>query len=232
MAKQKISVDLKKGYDHLYKECALVTLKWQTLKALFGHSRERLTLLDETANGFFQVCEDTFLNDIFVSLSRLTDTAQKLSLRKLLSHLDKQVRSRFSRKLKPLIEIAEKNCDKIRTHRNRRIGHIDESTVLTPRLKPLPSVTVDDIDKAIESVQTALRTFSLEVLDEDHMFFPILQVKGVDALVNHLERGLRGFEEDYIAVNNRTPPNLSFFNEGSLQNHISEWQDLCRERSH
>jgi len=60
-------------YTALYTKCVLLHVKWRQYLELFGTKPERLDLLNRSAPGFFRIVQDTFLDDTFLHLGRLTE---------------------------------------------------------------------------------------------------------------------------------------------------------------
>jgi hypothetical protein len=193
--------DLRKLYDSLVNEVTLVSLKWQTAKDLFGHSQERVDLLNRTAVSFFQVCQSTFRDDTFIGLSRLTDPLQSagkdnLSLDRLLESLDRQVHSQLATDLAELISKAKELCKPFREYRHKKLAHLDLDTVLNTQTDSLPTITIGETNRALKSVYDVLNRFGQHFFDTTTWFDKIIQQAGVDSLALYLERGERAFKED------------------------------------
>jgi hypothetical protein len=63
-------------YELLDQEIAWLHVKWQFYCQLFGTDEKRIELLNAFAPIFFRVCQDALLDDVIISLNRLTDNPQ------------------------------------------------------------------------------------------------------------------------------------------------------------
>ena len=203
MAKPLPTLDpkLRQIYDSLVEEVTLVTLKWLTAKALFGHSMERSQLLDRTAGSFFHVCQSTFRDDIFIGLTRLTGPLKShnkdnLCVTRLLKHLDKQVHPKLAIELEKQIADAKDLCEPFVDHRNRKLAHLDFGLALDASAVPLPTISVGQVNTALKSVQDIVNSFGRYFLDTTTYFDEVIQSKGVKSLVYYLQRGERAAEDD------------------------------------
>jgi hypothetical protein len=196
------SQDLRNAYERLYSEVSLLTFKWLTYKELFSGDEQRIRLLDRTARSFFQVYHDTLLSDILLSFSRIADKPKshkgaRISLRRLLIHLDSNVNPAFAAKFKALVDKAEQDCDPFRKHRNNELGHLNMNTILNSSLYPLPDLTIGQIDDALKNIQTSMTTYSQSMFNESHMFEPMQALRGPSSLIFYLERGVRCVDENH-----------------------------------
>ena len=64
--------DLGSLYHVLYNEVTWLHAKWLEYRKLYGHSPERIDLLNQTAAFFFRVVQDVLWEDILLHLARLT----------------------------------------------------------------------------------------------------------------------------------------------------------------
>src|SRR5579862_352192 len=71
--RDKMGPDLGPVFFALFKEVVWLHAKWQEYRALFGHSPERVDLLNRNAAFFFRVVEDSLWEDVLLHISRLTD---------------------------------------------------------------------------------------------------------------------------------------------------------------
>ena len=197
-----ISKDVRRIYEELYAQVSLLTYNWLTYKDLFYQGQKRIDLLDRTGRVFFQVYHDMLLGEVMLSLSRLTDKPKskkgaRISIRRLLLHLDGDVDPSFAPRFKAMVEQAERDCLPFRHHRDNEIAHINLEAVLNSHLHPLPDLTIEQIDGALKNIQASLTLFSESVFDETHVFEPIQAVRGPASLIFYLERGVRCVDEDH-----------------------------------
>lgn len=197
----KVSVELKEVCDTIYYEISLATLKWHIYKQLFAMDENRLKLLEHTANAFFIVCQDSFISDVFISLSRLTENPKsgkgaRVSIRRLLFYLDQNDPHSFYKGYDSLVSKAEQCCLDIHKHRNETVGHLSLSAILNMPIDPLPELTINQIDNAIKCIQDSFVAFSENVLNESNLFYPFIVKGDADALVHHLQISWDKYEEE------------------------------------
>ena len=75
--------ELDRLFKALWQELAWIHVKWQTYRDLFGHSPERIDLLNKTAPAFFHRIHGSLWEDILLHLCRITDPRQTMSRQNL-----------------------------------------------------------------------------------------------------------------------------------------------------
>jgi hypothetical protein len=188
-------------YKELVHDVTSVSLKWKTALQLFAVSEERIKLLNRTASGFFLVCQTTFRDDVFLSLSRLTDPLQStgkdnLTLSRLTEHLDKMEHAELFEILEKKISLAIDNCKPFREYRHKTLAHTDLEKRLFLYRDPLPEISANQVNEAIQSVQDTLNTFGSYFFNTTTYFEEMIQTGGVDRLVYYLQKGLEAREKE------------------------------------
>jgi hypothetical protein len=198
---QHIDPGLKEIYESLVSEFTIVCLKWQTAKDLFGHSQERVDLLNRTATDFFHICQTTFRDEVFIGLSRLTDPLQSagkdnLCLQRLYEQLHPDDLPKFFPNFGERISEAQRLCEPFRTYRHKKLAHLDLSVALSSPSESLPQITIGQIDEAVTAVGDALNSFGQYFFDITTYFQMISQRAGVRSLTYYLERGEQAVQEE------------------------------------
>lgn len=173
--------------DRLVAETMRTRYAWGQYRYLFVDEKLRVDILNATASGFFAWVQALAADAVCMGISRLTDSAatgqRNASLEQLL-HLTGWELSdpqRFATVSMDL-ERVRTACKTCRTYRNKRLGHFDLTVAL--QIKPVPSVTVHEIDTALTAIEvflgrmyTALRpdsSYAFEFLNPDEHVRPLL----------------------------------------------------------
>src|SRR5277367_5836147 len=73
----KIPAELRQEYALLCGTVLNLREKWLNYNYLYGHSQERVEVLNKCGSTFFNMVQSLFLDDFISTLSRLTDPAEK-----------------------------------------------------------------------------------------------------------------------------------------------------------
>jgi len=143
-------------YVEIWQEVVWVHSKWNIFLQLYSDS-ETIALLNNTAPSYFRICQDVLLDDIMLSICRLTDPAQtggktNLSLRRLVDNIEANKNDKLKDIVKKILDLAEPNFEFARDHRNRRIAHNDLQTRMKTHLEPLSSYTNDKVNDALKNI--------------------------------------------------------------------------------
>jgi hypothetical protein len=144
---------VKNVFDAIRKEVEWVHIKWVNHRQLFGTSNKRIALLTVCASSFFFIVHHVLIDDVIMSLSKLTDPAGKGEKQRLSFHLlQKRMEKHGDHKLAyELNEILGKLIEKskvIRSHRDKRLAHLD----LDIQMKEpnLDNLSVDMIEEILQ----------------------------------------------------------------------------------
>lgn len=160
MATRGMPKQLKGIFDHLWQDVVWVHYKWDLFLQLYD-KREDVELLNRTAPAVFRVWEDVMLDEIVISICRVTDPAttgrkKNLTLDRLGGAIDGSSYSDLKREfkkglldLRPVLKFA-------RDHRNRRIAHVDLATRLNSHPEPLSDLNKRRIENALEAIATLM----------------------------------------------------------------------------
>jgi hypothetical protein len=129
---------------------------WNQYCHLFRTSPEELDLLNQAAAGFFRVCHDALLDDVVLSLCRLTDPpANRHQTNLSLQRIADEVRAWGNTALTAAVDRhaaeAKARCEVLRKHRDKRIAHADFQVAVYK--SPLGNITEKMIEEALESVR-------------------------------------------------------------------------------
>jgi hypothetical protein len=130
-------------FEELKKEIIWLHARWILYNKLYGKSERRVDLLNESAGTFFYVVQETFLADVHIALSKLSDPPatgrfDNLSLEQLQIRIDAECLSDLSNKTRPLLAAFRTRCALFRKLRNKTLAHFDLDTALQ-RATSLPA---------------------------------------------------------------------------------------------
>lgn len=167
---ERIPEELQEICAHLAGNLIWTQGAFEELMFLFGTS-ETVALLNETAPAFFVRHQDLLLENIILSLSRMTDekrsgsrknSQENLTLAHLLDLPDarcQQLRTELHKKWINIRDAAKQ----LRTYRHKRLAHSDLAHHLSPSTKVRASVPIASMKKLLEQISDLLKTF-------DHFF--------------------------------------------------------------
>jgi len=173
--------------------------RWIIYKQLFGTSKERVNLLNESASTFFGIIQNVLLDDIQLTLSKLADPAQtkkgeaNLSLEAIYKKIKGQKEGELHSKLKKILSNYRKKCEAFKKHRNKRIAHFDFETIRR-KSKSLPGVSRRTIESTLEELRNFMNEINSYYTDSETGYEHSLMLNNGDTLVEVLKRGLR-YEE-------------------------------------
>jgi len=172
--------------------------RWIIFDQLFGSSQERIELLNKSAGTYFSVPQRVLLNDILISIGRLTDkpkmgNRENLSLGQLILQLDSTKYSSLISDLNLKLKDIEKFSDEIRKHRNKRLAHRDFDIALK-NATPLAPITIKMIKDSLEGIREFMNLCEIYFLDSETAYELFMMTADGDILVNRLKKAL-AYEE-------------------------------------
>lgn len=194
-----IPSDVDEIFKELKTEITWLHGRWIIYRQLFGHSERRIDLLNECAAAFFYVIEDTLLNEVQVTLSKLTDPARSrkfdnLSLEQLQVRVEAQGEPQLVVTLRTLLDDLHKKCQSIRVRRNKSLAHLDLSTAMQSTSNPLPGISRQMVEDALAIVREYMNAIERHYDDSETGYEHFIMSSDGDALVSILKYGLR-YEE-------------------------------------
>lgn len=150
-----------KVYGYLAGEILRTRAKWIYYRQLFMDSERRVKKLSDAGNDFFGELQNILINDLILSLSRLTDPArigqhENLTVALFIERLREESESALAEKLESKFAELSTSVESLRAHRKKRVAHHDLSAVTRPADNPLPPLTLRDMRVAIEVIEAFL----------------------------------------------------------------------------
>jgi len=138
--------------------------------------KRNIALLNSLAADFFASCQESFANDVILSLCRLLDPPstggqENVSLRKLVDLVEQDAGSQQVAAVKNAYTQLVTDGAALRAYRHKRIGHND--LLLARGRVALPSVTVNDITKVILGVEPLMAEVSSHFKGNEISFRPV-----------------------------------------------------------
>lgn len=186
-------------YDELRSEITWLHGRWLTYRELFAENPRRIELLNESAGTFFYIIQDVLLDEVQVCLSKLTDPAssgkhENLSLEQLQSQLQQYGHAALTTKCRLLLKKIHDQCQVFRIRRHKILAHLDLSTAMKQLSQPLPSVSRQMIENALETIRDYMNAIEAHYNDSEWGYDDFILNHGSEALLATLRAGLR-YEE-------------------------------------
>jgi hypothetical protein len=155
------------------------------------------TFLNRSASGFFRIVQDVLADDIQLTLSKLGGPPRTMGHTNLtLSALLKEIRtageSELAKAVKAYLDTFHQLCSNIIQHRNKRIAHYDLGTMTAGTASPLPDVSRQDVERALETVRLLMNSVESH-FENSSTAYEHFAFSGYDgeALIGVLKQGLR-----------------------------------------
>jgi hypothetical protein len=195
----KVPLQFREIYDKLRSEITWMHGRWLTYRELFTDSPKRIELLNEAAGTFFYIIQDVLLDDVQITLSKLTDPAQtgkhhNLSLEQLQSQLNGHGDSDLATHCRATLDVLRDQCAVFRMRRHKQLAHLDLLTSLKVSSQPLPGLSRQMIEDALHSVRAYMNAIEGHYNDSEWGYEDFILHDGADALLATLRAGLR-YEE-------------------------------------
>lgn len=188
---------IEKLFEELQNEINWLHARWIIYCGLFGHSEERLDLLNESSSAFFYVIEKTLFDQIILSICKITDRArtgkyENLTLPQLQERMEALGEQQLPSQLRKLLEDLDTKCEAFRAHRHTRLAHLDLDTALKGAAKELPIVLLQQrIEDALLLIRKYMNTSERHYAQRETRYQDLIMPTGSEALVKILKFGLR-----------------------------------------
>jgi len=188
--------------NRLWSELVHLHDTWEQYRKLYGHSEDRVKLLNTSARSFFALLQRLLIRDVILSISRLTDPPKSkgksnLVLSLLLEDPRLSDRPDLKEELTSGINEAKQLSQPVREHRNRYIAHLDHATAIGAPDDPLPSIPGASVDELITRMETLYHRYRSE-LDATDSSFELSTLGGFDTLLRVLEDAERWRQHEIV----------------------------------
>ena len=188
--------------NRLWDELVHLHDTWEQYRKLYGHSEDRVKLLNSSARSFFALLQRLMVRDVILGISRLTDPPKSkgksnLVLSVLLEDPRLTDRPELKAELASGINEAKRLAQPVREHRNRYIAHLDHATAIGAPDDPLPPIPGSSVDELITRMESVYHRYRGE-LDATDSSFELSTLGGFDSLLRVLEDAERWREHDTV----------------------------------
>lgn len=182
-------------FFELWEEVVWLHGVWDIFVELFGAEQKRVDLLNDTAPAFFNVVSRTMQRDVFLGVARITDPASSgkggsrtnVSLWKLLEEVKAAGDTAYAAKLEPQLNNLVQHCAPIRDVRNRLLAHADLATAQGVHPNPIPGVTRNDMERALELVRSFMNEVENHYRQSVTAYQKSVSAGAVEPLIRSLE---------------------------------------------
>jgi len=155
----------RKDFKRLSYQATRVHGRWQRFLHLFGEGELRIELLNETAPTFFKDLQETYIDTIFLSITRLLDPLksagdENLVLEQLIERAKEVGDHDLADDLSDQLDDLKNHCSNLKTWRHKRLAHLDrdfEHKRIVDQ-NPLPDIQRKTVDEALSFIQDYLNT--------------------------------------------------------------------------
>ena len=164
-----MSEEFKEVFEHIKELLTHLNIRWIIYKQMYGTNVYRVELLNNTASNVFSEFQWLVMDNMILSLSKLTDPAKmrgnwNLSLPYLHEEIINLNEVQLSEELGEILEELNNSVENFRKIRNKRIAHTDLAVAIDDN-SPLPGVSRADITRALELVMDFLNKIELHYFD-------------------------------------------------------------------
>ena len=179
-------------FSHLDEEVAQLFYRWKIFQQLFGSGTESLNLLNQSGSNVFAMLQGLTIDNVFLTLCRLTDperigSHKNLSIRYLLGRMETTLTDKVREDLHGQFTELEAATEKLRSHRSKRIAHLDLDHAVKP--EELPPVEYGDLENALRLLESIMQDLHLVVWNAGAHYREVSIAYGCDG--DHLLRILR-----------------------------------------
>lgn len=147
---------LKPVFESINQTVIQLSFRWKIFCQLFDSGPENIALLNASGAEVFCLFQRLALDDVIMTLSRLTDPAysgrnksdENASIKYLLQNADNLLDQGIKSELQDSLARLEGHVKNLRVHRNKALAHADLQCTLQP--ETLPQVLYDDLEGAMK----------------------------------------------------------------------------------
>ena len=165
-----MDANIQKLFLRIHEEVVNLFYCWKIYRQLFVSGEENLALLNRSGSNVFALLQSLIQENVLLTLCRLTDPEktgayENLSMRNILGKLEAAISVDVQADLRERLEMLGAATGKLRTHRSKRIAHLDLTHATNPEL--LPPVYFAEVEEALSLLEAIMRSVHLSVLNAD-----------------------------------------------------------------
>jgi len=203
-----MDTEIRTLFNCIHEEVVQLFYRWKIFRQLFDSGEENVSLLNQSGSNVFALLQGLIIENAFLTLCRLTDpemtgSFENLSIRNILRKMAATLKDENRGDLSGKLARLEAATEKIRSHRNKRITHLDLKHAI--KAEPLPAVEYGDLEDALGILECIMRDLHRVLWNADTRYREPTIAYGCDG--DHLLRVLRD-------VGVRRGPNKAIKNDG------------------
>ena len=157
--------DLKKAINAVNNQLIQISYRWKIFRQLFDSGQENIELLNKTGSNVFELMQRLILDDVMMTLSRLTDREkssgdENASINNVVAKARASLSPTTINDIGDLLNKLGTQVTNVRKHRNKVLAHADMTHAISVSL--LPPVTYDELEKALKLLKEILSKVALE----------------------------------------------------------------------
>jgi AbiU2 len=190
---QTLPAELANVFEELNQNISWLHANWLIFEQLFAAGEERVELLNEFAPIFFRLCQDSFSDNVILSIARLTDPPKSmgkdtLSFEQLISKVDPTKYPNLRSTLSQQCADLKACCKSIRDVRNRRLAHNDLHIALGSHSNLLPDILKDEIDDVLRRIRELMNTVWVYFNPDSELGYDVVMPNDGEAIILALEK--------------------------------------------
>jgi len=199
---------IKQIFDAIDLEVSFLHAKWKIFNQLYGDNKDSIELLNEVSPNFFRIIQDTLVDSVIITLSRLTDPSttrigensrENLTFERLLESVDSVKYPTLISNLKKTLESLKISCKEIRIQRNRRIAHLDlKSIIIISEDDILPHVTKNMVEEVLKLCRVFMNDISANYSDSEKAYELVSLNDDGRTMLVHLKKS-RAYTKHHLA---------------------------------
>jgi hypothetical protein len=176
-------------------ELVWIYAKWRQFEGVFAAPAADIQVLNKTAPDFFVQAREALIDDILLSLCRITDRPrsgglENFSLGQLANHAEVQALPDLARNLARLTSQAEALVEFARQRRNKRLAHSDLPTVLRPEDNPLLPYKRSNVNDALTAISAVVSRVQRHLTGGDGYYDDAIGFGDSHRLFQYLRAGI------------------------------------------
>ncbi len=184
-----------KMFESLDAELINLFYRWKIFRQLFDGGQKNINLLNRSGANVFALLQRLILDDVYLTLCRLTDPAKtagfdNLGLQLFLNELKAGVNESTASALESQFAELKTLTKHMREHRNKRLAHSDLK--VTQKANSLPSVLRGELDDTLHALAKLMGHLHMIVFKRTKTYIEGPSISGADGryLLEILTKGL------------------------------------------
>ncbi len=186
--------DSKSRFRKLQDETHDIHYRWKMYREVYAGDAEQFKILNSCGSNFFYYVQHLMLDHVALTFSKLTDPNKQRGIKNLsLMHITSKMIDPHDKALAgevgKMINDLKEYCIVFRKLRNKRIAHMDLAHTMKATEEPLPGISRQYVEGALEQLRVILNTV------EEHYKMDIISYEKVmashDASATHLMNKLK-----------------------------------------